>query len=107
MSSIESKSETTSPAQDADAAFELEAILAEALHMCCGYDARAAGIKAHELVKVIRQNHPNTKIRIPTPCKQERNKLIRDQLRPGNAAEVAARHGLSVSAVYKIAGGRG
>lgn len=105
--SSEVKPEATSPALDADAVYELEAIVAEALELCCGFGRQDAADKAHQLVTVMREKHPNTKIRIPTASKQERNKRIRDELRPGNAAEIASREGLSVSAVYKIANSRG
>lgn len=95
-----------SPAVEADAALELEAMLGETVALCLGLSMSCAHGIAQKMVKVLRMRHGGSDVYIPARSRRERDASIRAELRTGNAAELAARHGISVSAVYKIAGRR-
>lgn len=92
-----------SPAVEADAALELEAIVGECLQLCLGLHGPAVLDLANKMVKVLRVRHGGGDVYIPAADKTERNAAIRAALRTGNAAEVAADHDLNPSTVYKIA----
>lgn len=92
-----------SPAIEADAALELEAILGEAVALCLGLSLTCSHGIARNLVKVLRMRHGASDVYIPAPDRKARDASIRADLRTGNAADLAARHNISVSAVYKIA----
>lgn len=95
--------DTLSPAQEADAALELEAMLVESLQLCAGLPTVAANDLAVKLVKVLRLRHGGLDVYIPAPSKAERDAAIRAELRTGNAADVAQRHGVSIRWVYYLA----
>lgn len=96
-------SKGTSPAQTADAILELESMLSEALSVAVGLPVSVSAQVAENMVTLLRLMHPGTRVYIPCPSMEERDAAIRSELRPGNAADVAAKWGLSISAVYKIA----
>lgn len=96
-----------SPAVEADAALELEAILGEAVALCLGLPLTCSHGIARNLVKVLRMRHGASDVYIPAPDRKARDASIKAELRTGNAADIAARHNLSVSTVYKIAARRG
>lgn len=95
-----------SPALEADAALELEAMLGESLALCLGLPPLPSAELAGKLVCVLRLRHGGGEVYIPAASRAERDAAIRAELRPGNAGELAARHNLSISAVYKIANRR-
>lgn len=98
--------EPLSAVREADAVMELEAIICESLQISVGLPTTAANDLAMKMVRVIRLRHGGSGVYIPATNKAERDAAIRAELRPGNAAEVATRHGLSIRAVYKIANRR-
>src|SRR5690606_13914654 len=93
-------------AQEADAAVELEAVLSDALAVTLGLPLGCSHGLAQKLIKVLRVRHGGADLYIPSAPRAERNAIIRQELRTGNAGQLAARFGISVSAVYKIAGRR-
>jgi hypothetical protein len=92
-----------SPAIEADAAVELEAMLGEAVALCLGLPLSCSHGIARNLVKVLRIRHGASEVYIPAPDRKARDASIKAELRTGNAADLAARHNISVSSVYKIA----
>jgi Mor family transcriptional regulator len=92
---------------DADSVIELESIICEGLSLSLGLPVGAAANLATKIVRVLRVRSGGSLVYIPAADKTQRDAAIRAELRPGNAADVAARHHLSVSAVYKIANRRG
>jgi Mor family transcriptional regulator len=95
-----------SPAFEADSVLELESVLSESLECSLGLQPGTASDLAAKLVKVMRIRNPGTRLYIAAPSREERYAVIRAELRPGNAADLAAQFNISVSAVYKLANRR-
>lgn len=106
MRPFETSDLDNSPALQADAVMELETILGDSLETSLGLAPSVSHDLATKMVRVMRIKHPGTRVYIAAPSKEERDAAIRADLRPGNAAEVAAKWDLSISAVYKIANKR-
>lgn len=95
-----------SPAQLEDERLRYVYACRDALMTRHGFDEKNATETAIYLVDRMRETAGGDAVYIPCASKAERNARIKRDLRPGNAAEIAARERLSVSAVYKIAGQR-
>jgi len=90
-------------AQAEETALLLVYTLRDALMHRYDFGERQATEWADTLVNALREKHGGEEVYIKAADCSERNAAIRAELRTGNAADVAKRHGLSIQSVYRIA----
>lgn len=100
--------ETLTPAQLEEDRLQLVYDVRDALMQRHAYPEQLATDLAELFVATMAQLEDGellaTKRAIRRRARRERDLKIRAELRPGNASEVAARHGVSVTRAYEIAG---